>query len=212
MGGIVGGLVSGLKSDTTVLQFLVLFMIVAVLTYAILLSETTVNSFSYKTIAFGIGLTFSLVPVTYLFTVPIYFLVKRFGNQFYWGSKTRIIVSIGLGCVITIGTFLGMRSELPNDPYTYILTALTWSVLGGFVEEPLYRGALMTALTNRFGPKFSIPLQAIAFGLSHPWSLGDVLVGIILGLFLGIIAKYLGLWSSVVIHFLINVLTSNTMP
>jgi hypothetical protein len=36
--------------------------------------------------------------------------------------------------------------RLSRNPLTYALTAITWSFIGGFTEEPLYRETLMVGL------------------------------------------------------------------
>ena len=47
--------------------------------------------------------------------------------------------------------------------------------------------------------------------MSHIWSLGVIVFSLVFGLFLGVIVKYLGVGSSIAIHFSVNLVAHNLL-
>ena len=149
------------------------------------------------------------VLTSYLFLFPIALLTWRSRHEIFWGTKSSILLGILLATASTFCFGFLIRDRLSTNVLTYLLTAITWSSLGGFVEEPLYRGTLTKGLSQRFNWWLAWLIQAACFGISHIWSVGAILSALIFGLILGVIAKYLGLWSSIAMHSIANLVAHN---
>jgi membrane protease YdiL (CAAX protease family) len=138
-------------------------------------------------------------------------LVRKFSNRVFWGSRKYVLQGILLGLAIASISGYFFRERLPHDPLTYILTATTWGFLGGFTEEPPYRGTLMKGIQEKLNWPVAWLLQALLFGVSHIWSFEAVIAAWIFGLLLGIIIRYLGIGSGIAIHFSTNIITHNLL-
>ena len=110
--------------------------------------------------------------------------------------------SLALPIVILIYLFKGKL-----DLLVLIITAATFSVFGGVVEEIIYRGLLLDILMGKLDTKIAIATQSVVFGLSHPWSWEPIVAGIFLGILMAILQLKIGMGCSIAFHWLINVAT-----
>lgn len=95
----------------------------------------------------------------------------------------------------------GSLTESGNDIFLLILTV---SVLTGIVEEIVFRGLVLRALTPAFSPVLSALISALIFGLSHP-SLIAVFYSALLGFVLGMLAhKYGSVLPCIAMHIAYN--------
>ncbi|RLG39609.1 MAG: hypothetical protein DRO05_08370 [Thermoproteota archaeon] len=69
----------------------------------------------------------------------------------------------------------------------------------------------MYGLQERLNWPVACLFQAVLFGVSHIWSLGVIVFSLVFGLFLGVIVKYLGVGSSIAIHFSVNLVAHNLL-
>jgi membrane protease YdiL (CAAX protease family) len=145
--------------------------------------------------------------VGYLWLIPAFPFIKDFKKEFVLDKSYYIGLLLTFG--ITIGLGVIFHSVLPSNPLSYILTALTFSVSGAFVEEPIFRGMIMKIFEKRHGFFIALMGQSLLFGLTHLWAIENVLSSFVFGIFLGIIRKYLGLPSTMTLHFAINLITHN---
>jgi len=144
---------------------------------------------------------YSAVPLLAYF-IPTGFLVASYNRKL---STSRMLVFIPIGMAVGFAVtfpYAGMHGLA-----VYILTALTFSIFGGLGEEIFFRGLLMEELMKKTKTYLAVVLQAVAFGLSHPWNPAVVMGATIFGLFLGVLRKYLGLEASIGLHFGINIFT-----
>ena len=73
-------------------------------------------------------------------------------------------------------------------------------------EEVFFRGLLYNALRQRLRPLLAVPLQAVVFGLLHPFGLADSTAVALVGLALAVVYEWRKtLLSPVVLHALLNV-------
>ena len=113
------------------------------------------------------------------------------------------------GTAVDVSSLDGMRGHFVNY---LIMLAVGW-VVGGFLEEMLFRGYILKRLKLLFGESaaavaVAILLPAIAFGLAHSYQgpAGMISTGLI-GLILGIVFVWNGynLWLPVMVHGFIDV-------
>lgn len=113
------------------------------------------------------------------------------------------------GTAVDVSSLDGMRGHLVNY---LIMLAVGWLV-GGFLEEMLFRGYILKRLARAFGGgpvavAISILLPAIAFGLAHSYQgpAGMISTGLI-GCILGIMFVWNGynLWLPILVHGFIDV-------
>lgn len=132
------------------------------------------------------------------------------------GTVTQVLFSIVIdplleratGTVIDVSGFDGIRGSLPGF---LVMLAVGW-VIGGFLEEMLFRGYLMRRLTRILGEKpsavaLSVLLPAISFGLAHsyqdaPGMLSTGLIAVLFGL-LYVWTRY-NLWLPIIVHGVID--------
>ncbi len=114
------------------------------------------------------------------------------------------------GAPVDVSSLDGMRGNLANY---LLMLAIGW-VLGGFLEEMLFRGYLLKRLRIVLGESaaavaIAVLLPAIAFGLAHSYqgSAGMISTGLI-GLVLGIVFVWSrdNLWLPIMVHGFSNVL------
>jgi membrane protease YdiL (CAAX protease family) len=75
------------------------------------------------------------------------------------------------------------------------------------VEELFFRGMLYNALRQRLHLVLAVPLQAIVFGLSHPFGLADMTGVTLLGLAFALVYEWRQtLLTPILMHFVVNVL------
>lgn len=112
------------------------------------------------------------------------------------------------GSKVDLTAYDGIRGNFTN----YLLLLLIGWVVGGFIEEILFRGFLITRLSRivkkeQLGNWFAILLTSLTFGFSHlyqGWSgvISTSLMGLIFG-FIFIRSNKL-LWYTIVTHGFIN--------
>ena len=113
------------------------------------------------------------------------------------------------GTPVDVSSLDGMRGNLVNY---LIMLAVGW-VLGGFLEEMLFRGYLLKRIRLVLGDSpaatlIAILLPALAFGLAHSYQdtagmISTGLIGAILG---GLFVWYRGnLWLPIMVHGFSNV-------
>lgn len=83
------------------------------------------------------------------------------------------------------------------------VSMLLYTCIGApFIEEVLFRGAVMRSLQN-FGRHFAVVASALIFGLIHG-NLVQTPFAFITGLVLGYAAMEYGIWWSIALHFFNN--------
>lgn len=112
------------------------------------------------------------------------------------------------GAAIDVSSFDGMRGNLPAF---LVMLAVGW-VVGGFLEEMLFRGYLLRRLTRVLGDgplavAAAVVLPAISFGLAHsyqdaPGMLSTGLIGLLFGV-LFVWSRY-NLWLPIIVHGVID--------
>ena len=138
---------------------------------------------------------------TYLWVLWSFKVLKKtYKNEI---SLKNIIIGIMLSSPLAAGMIVIKETDL----LVVFLTALTFSVFGGLVEEVIYRGLLLDELKKKVNAWVAIMLQSLLFALSHPWSLGAIEASFIFGAFMGILRVKLGIGSCISFHWLMNVAT-----
>ncbi len=136
----------------------------------------------------------------YWLIASVTLLAKRYG------ISLRISLSKTIGWAL-IGAGVAALLRNPVSLEVHILTALTWSVYGGVVEEIYFRGIVYTILEKAVSTALAILVQAILFAAAHPWSLEAFVASLILGLVLGVLKRSQGISSCIGLHFGLNVFT-----
>lgn len=118
------------------------------------------------------------------------------------------IIEMISNSTVDLSAYDGIRGNFLN----YLVVLLIGWVAGGFVEEVLFRGFLITRISKLFrniniGNWFAILLTSVIFGFSHLYQglsgvIGTGLISVILGF---IFIKYRGiLWYSILTHGFVN--------
>jgi uncharacterized protein len=90
-----------------------------------------------------------------------------------------------------------LSSQVPPwRPAELIVAGAFFSVLNALLEEMIFRGVLLDALTSQIGAVWAVVVQAVAFGIGHgqgypPGSLGMALAAVY-GLMLGMLRQRSG--------------------
>jgi uncharacterized protein len=119
------------------------------------------------------------------------------------------------GSTIDLQAFDVIRGNFPN----YLGMLLVGWIAGGFIEEILFRGFLITRISKFFqkanaGNWFAILLTSIIFGFSHFYQglNGMITTGLISLIFGFIFIKYRGiLWYSILTHGFVNTIALTLM-
>ena len=107
-------------------------------------------------------------------------------------------VFVSAGFLLTSQTL-----NIPTEPLAIVLYFVLMVVLPAFLEELLFRGAIMHGL-KRFGDGLAVLLSALLFALAHLSLIsgGNAFVmGLIIGYF---VIKTGSLWTGILMHFFIN--------
>lgn len=115
------------------------------------------------------------------------------------------------GSGIDLSAYDNIRGNIPN----YLLMLLVGWVVGGFIEEILFRGFLVTRISRLLGDTrtaqwLAILLTSMTFGFSHlyqGWSgvISTALISVILGIIF--IKSGRVLWYSILTHGFINLVS-----
>lgn len=109
-----------------------------------------------------------------------------------------------MGAPIDVSALNAIRGNLPN----YLLMLVIGWVVGGFLEEMLFRGYLLGRIRrvfgeSHFGVVMAIVLPAVAFGLTHRYqdTAGMVSTGL-MGALLGVVFVWYrqNLWLPILVH------------
>ena len=121
----------------------------------------------------------------------------------------RWLTSLGLG-VVAAGPLVALLLVMlrwPNGPWrslvqfveqevvvlfrggTIVQFAIV-SLLAGFGEELLFRGAIQDALSEGLGPVGGVLLTAVLFGVCHWLTAGYAFLAALIGLYLGVLQAY----------------------
>ncbi|HPQ69590.1 MAG TPA: CPBP family intramembrane metalloprotease [bacterium] len=120
---------------------------------------------------------------------------------------TVIAASLAMCLIAMIGTRPGM-----NGSVTFLPAAIIASAAIAIGEEILFRGALLPALSERFGFIWGILLSAIVFGSLHlEASYFSGLTALIAGVALGSLYVRSGLGACVVFHLFFNIVCGPMM-
>lgn len=93
-----------------------------------------------------------------------------------------------------------------DTPFSFRVTAVYAVLLAPFIEEYVYRGALLEGL-SRYGERFGVMASAVIFGLAHG-NLMQFLPAALIGWFLGYVRVKTGSWGVCVLLHALNNLTS----
>jgi membrane protease YdiL (CAAX protease family) len=197
------------------------------------------NRVSTGAIALALLAAISLIPsvgviLGFLFVLLAQLLGRRQGSFAEIGFRRpaswwrTILLGVGIGIVaqiafsVVIDPLLGNMTGKPIDvsafdavrgniPNYLILLAVGW-VVGGFLEEMLFRGYLLGRIRRGFGggqvaTLLAVILPAIAFGLAHHYQgpAGMISTGL-LGTLLGaVFVRYReNLWLPILVHGSLN--------
>lgn len=114
------------------------------------------------------------------------------------------LVGAYLGETIDLSAFDPLKGSLPN---TAVMLAVGW-IVGGFLEEMLFRGFLLQGLERLLGGSFAATIIAVVgssilFGLPHFYqdTVGMIMTGL-MGLIFGVIYVWSGcnLWFTILLH------------
>lgn len=143
-------------------------------------------------------------------------LFKSRFSMFRKMEKIQILdlVMVGLGCNFIITTVVGWLEKLPiaqsyNDLMNFTLNGdaffmiLTAGILAPLVEEICFRYWMFDVMKGK-SDTFKIIVSAILFGVAH-FNIIQSTYAFLMGLVLGYAyAKTKNLWSSILIHFSVN--------
>lgn len=120
---------------------------------------------------------------------------------------------IALLCILLIALLLGGQLEVLSEP-TFSMTGLSTIILFAIGEEVVFRGTILEALRERFGPLTAILVTSILFGLAHASNPGASTVNIInvtlAGVALGTaVVGTSSLWMAIGFHVTWNVALSS---
>src|SRR5690606_2581137 len=124
-----------------------------------------------------------------------------------------LVGAVGLAAI----NFAVMFLPLDGGPAGGIADGPAWAqlvfavlfgvVVTGFYEEVVYRGVLMTGLSDRFGSKAGLVLSSLAFGLAHLPRAYNTVTGLLAGRYLGWLhRRYDSLSVVIIAHGLGNAL------
>jgi len=74
------------------------------------------------------------------------------------------------------------NSELSNAIIGSAINVFAMVIVGPIVEEFVFRGFLLSRLTEKYGAKVAVALSSIAFGIMHSDMIGGVVFGVIMSL------------------------------
>ena len=139
---------------------------------------------------------------------------------------TALVMGLALALVVNGGAALGMEfmQEVPqgvedrwgdvkgNLPLFLVWVAISW-VIGGFSEEVIFRGFLITRLTTLFGGAkpavvIAVIIAGVFFGYLHFYNQGyrgfisAAIIGIVFGAMFFLFKR--NLWPLVIVHGCIN--------
>jgi membrane protease YdiL (CAAX protease family) len=159
------------------------------------------SSSSWARIMWGGGL-YSIVAIASYYIPTAALIVQYHGRLSPSKIAAYALLGLLIGALVTIPT-TGVRSL-----WVYLLTAITFSLFGGFGEELFFRGLLYDYLEESVRRRWAVLIQAALFGLNHPWNPMAALAAFIFGLFLGALRPYLGVEACIGLHYGINVFTN----
>lgn len=88
-------------------------------------------------------------------------------------------------------------------PYEIVLNFIVMSIVPGFCEEFLFRGAILSNL-RPFGRTNAVVISAVLFALMHQ-NAGQLLYTFAAGIVLGLVYEYTGsIWNCTILHMLNN--------
>ncbi len=89
------------------------------------------------------------------------------------------------------------------QPYEIVLNFIVMSIVPGFCEEFLFRGAILSNL-RPFGRTNAVIISAVLFALMHQ-NAGQLLYTFAAGIVLGLVYEYTGsIWNCTILHMLNN--------
>lgn len=120
---------------------------------------------------------------------------------------------IALLCVLMIALLLGGRLKLLAEP-TCSITGLSTVILFAIGEEVVFRGTILEALRERFGPLTAILVTSILFGLAHASNPGASALSVINVALAGValataVIGTSSLWMAIGFHVTWNVALSS---
>ena len=101
---------------------------------------------------------------------------------------------------------LAVFRVLPGGPLGVTLTVLLLVVIAPIAEEVVYRGVLLSALTDRWGPLVGLAVSAVVFSAVHLSPVGFVPLAVAGVLFGWLYMKSRSLWVALVAHAAYNAL------
>jgi len=111
--------------------------------------------------------------------------------------------------IVDLFGYSDFMSELMGEtvatmaPYEIVLYFIVLSIVPGFCEEFLFRGAILTNL-RPFGRTNAVIISAVLFALMHQ-NAGQLLYTFAAGIVLGLVYEYTGsIWSCTVLHLFNN--------
>jgi membrane protease YdiL (CAAX protease family) len=169
---------------------------------------------------------FTLLAMIWMFAYPLLIAARRIGLPLVPRPRVILIellialIAVPVGMVIMTGVSMvlmrlfGAASMATSplepiagssnrfEPLALVILAI---VVAPFAEEIFFRGMLYNALRQRMNPILAAMIQAVIFGLSHPFGLADQAVIIVLAIFIGLLYEWRKiLLTPILFHALTN--------
>ncbi len=178
----------------------------------------------------------TITVVAWFIVCIIFWLMYRLNHQRFWLqtklSKTVSVVTViiciigGIGMNLFVNGFLWLLplgelfpkygqviGNIINRPF--FITLLLAGIITPIMEEIFYRGILLGKLRQGFGIGVAVCIQALFFGIGH-MNLVQGVYALIMGVLFGYVVIWTGsLYSSIVLHMVINttsILWRHLMP
>jgi membrane protease YdiL (CAAX protease family) len=124
-------------------------------------------------------------------------------------SETLSLLHLPSQSLESITQMLSDTRQMPPIVFQLpLLPLLLIGFIGPFVEEVVFRGVIQSHLVRRHGPWWGILITSLFFGIYH-WDLGQGLLAVIIGVYLGYMAyRTRSIWPSILAHMLVNTSSS----
>ncbi|MDM8212283.1 type II CAAX endopeptidase family protein [Enterococcus hirae] len=152
--------------------------------------------------------------------------LKAVGLDRFWIKKFWLFTAIAMPLfVLLIAMGIGGKWQmnvLTTGKFWELLTAdvFIFGMAGGFVEEAVFRGVIMTSFSERFNRSVAVVVPSVIFGALHiignDLDLGSIIQLLIAGTVVGILFSLITLesgsiWSSALVHGLWNVVIGGSL-
>jgi membrane protease YdiL (CAAX protease family) len=135
-------------------------------------------------------------------------------------KKEKILQNIFIGILFGVLGSISVLLLVPPQPLSvYLLTAVTFSFVGGWVEENIYRGYFVKAFEGKMSPVSACFLTALLFAVGHTgvWLPTSIyyFFNVVGAFFLGLVLGFLRYWTKNIVpsfltHFITDLFSHST--